>query len=267
MRIGIFTLIVITLIWSVYIQRGISGGEMVATTQPASAPSPSPSPSSSPGPRMQMFAPAATVSELQDELKRLDEFEKQGAFEINLVSSDRTSGTLEIFFNPSDQRTMPELHGIDLAVLNLPDDVITQIVIAVLSNQSKAGELEGVEVKQIGATAKYEVVKDYTYQANNYKITAPKGFVYDRATIPRVFWAIIDKDSLSNVAPLFHDLLYSKGGKLPENQVVPYRTFTREEADNLLLELMTKCGVTYLRRNLAYRAVRGFAGSHWNGKP
>ena len=67
--------------------------------------------------------------------------------------------------------------------------------------------------------------------------------MYDRASIPRIFWLIIDKDSLSNVAPLFHDLLYRYGGRLPPNLVSPYREFSREDTDKLFYDLMVKCGV------------------------
>ena len=119
---------------------------------------------------------------------------------------------------------------------------------------------------QVGATVDYDVVDDYVYDGGTYKITAWKGFRYDRASIPRIFWVIIDKDSLSNVAPLFHDLLYRHGGELPQERVTPYRTFSRLETDNLFRELMGKCGVGAVRRELAYRAVRNFSGFAWNGK-
>ena len=111
----------------------------------------------------------------------------------------------------------------------------------------------------------YEVVEDYTYKSGTYSITVPKGFIYDRASIPRVFWVLIDKDSLSNVAPLFHDYLYRNGGELPANQVSPYRKFSREETDELFLELMTKCGVNKWRREAAYQAVRRGAMLAWKG--
>jgi hypothetical protein len=116
---------------------------------------------------------------------------------------------------------------------------------------------------QVGATADYDVAEDYIYDSGTYKITAWKGFRYDRASIPRIFWVIIDKDSLSNVAPLFHDLLYRHGGVLPADRVTPYRKFSRVEVDNLFRELMGKCGVSPLRRELAYRAVRNFSGFAW----
>ncbi len=117
---------------------------------------------------------------------------------------------------------------------------------------------------QIGASKDYQVVEDYTYRADNkYNITVLSGFIYDRASIPRIFWVIISQDDLSNVAPVFHDLLYRNGGVLPISQVSPYRTFEREDVDNLFLELAKKCGVSPLKANIAYQVVRKFGGPSW----
>lgn len=157
----------------------------------------------------------------------------------------------------------PQTISINLSVLDIPDTLITQTIVSIFTKENAVGELAGVKVRQVGASANYEVVEDYTYQYGAYKITVPKGFVYDRASIPRIFWVLVDKDSLSNVAPLFHDFLYRNGGRPPQNLVLPYRTFTREDTDNLFFELMTKCGVDNWRRKAAYEAVRNFSGFAW----
>jgi hypothetical protein len=158
-----------------------------------------------------------------------------------------------------------ETFSFDLSILDIPDTLITQTIVSVFTKTNALGELAGVKVRQLGATANYEVIEDYTYQYGPYKITVPSGFVYDRASIPRIFWVLMDKDSLSNVAPLFHDFLYRNGGKPPKNLVFPYHTFTREDTDNLFFELMTKCGVETWRRQAAYKAVRNFSGFAWQG--
>lgn len=155
------------------------------------------------------------------------------------------------------------LLSIDLSKIDVPDEYINAKIAAAFSTPSESGACPGVKVMQIGAGVNYEVVEDYIYNSGAYSLTVFKGFTYDRASIPRIFWVIIDKDSLSNVPPLLHDLLYRHGGVLPTNQVSPYRKFSRKDTDDLFLELMTKCGVTPWRRELAYQAVRKFAGSAW----
>jgi hypothetical protein len=94
-------------------------------------------------------------------------------------------------------------------------------------------------------------------------VTAKKGFQFDRASIPRIFWVIISKDDLSNVPPLFHDLLYRFGGKLPKDCVSPFTEFTRNEADYLFYHLMERSGVTSWRLQVAYQTVRQFSSFAW----
>lgn len=157
------------------------------------------------------------------------------------------------------------LLDLDLSKINVPDEYI-EAKMAKAFEAPMCGTIPGVIVSQIGAGVDYVVVKDYTYDAGPYKLVVRNGFIYDRASIPRIFWVLIDKDSLGNVAPLVHDLLYRSGGVLPEGQVSPYRKFSRKETDDLFLEVMTKCGVAEWRRVAAYQAVRRFAGRAWQAK-
>lgn len=219
--------------------------------------------------------PPSPIQQLEDVL---DQYKTEQSVDVSATGDNETSGKLTLKFDRGLTAVaataggghldplLPEPYEFDLSILSIPDTLITQIVIAVFSKENPAGSLPGVKVMQIGSSDEYEVVDDYTYQFRDYKITVPKGFRYDRASIPRIFWVVIDKDSLSNVAPLFHDLLYRYGGKLAQNQVSPYKVFTRDDADELFLELMTKCGVMPLRRETAYKIVRAFAKSHWNGQ-
>jgi hypothetical protein len=164
-----------------------------------------------------------------------------------------------------------ELLNVNLNDVDIPDEYIQDKIQTAIDNRDQAGALPGVKLSQIGASALYQVEEDYTYvtkslDATDHTLTAVKGFKYDRSSVPRVFWLVIDKDSLSNVPPLFHDLLYQNGGVLPPNQIVPFRTVTREEADNLFFELMIKSGVKRWRCVMAYQAVRKFSAFAWQTK-
>ena len=213
-------------------------------------------------------APGWRVS--QRDFGRIDSYAKENRSKIDVkISGDlESTGTLKVKVerDAESSNLVKQEYLFDLSIIigSVPDSIINQIMSAILLRRSSVGQLEGVKVKQRGSSPYYEVVDDYTYDFGNHKITVPKGFVYDRASIPRVFWLLVDKDSLSNVAPLFHDLLYKYGGRLQANLVSPYRTFNREETDKLFLELMTKCGVDEWRRAAAYEAVRNFSGSYWN---
>lgn len=239
-------------------------------------------------------ARASTVSrvgmrKLESDLNKIDIASRgnDNNVEVDIKGHDESTGTMKIRVlrqpsipdstgggEPTAERTArvsdgahdllnPQMISIDLSLLDIPDTLITQTIVSIFTKEDAVGELAGVKVRQVGASANYEVVEDYTYQYGPYKITVPKGFVYDRASIPRIFWVLMDKDSLSNVAPLFHDFLYRNGGRPARNLVLPYRTFTREDTDNLFFELMTKCGVETWRRKAAYEAVRNFSGFAW----
>ena len=206
---------------------------------------------------------ATTVQALQAKFKQLDK--KAETAEVRMTGETESSAKLTIktggdgFGAASNEVT----YEFDLGLVVVPEDLILDIIKAIFLKGNSQGSLAGVAVQQIDSSANYQVVNDYTYRGKNYSITVPKGFIYDRASVPSIFWIIIDKDSLSNVAPLFHDFLYRHGGRLPQNLVTPYRTFTREDTDDLFHELMTKCGVNPWRRLAAYRAVRQFSKKHW----
>ena len=219
------------------------------------------------------------LSKLEARLKQIEE--ESGSVKVKVTGDKESSGNVNISVEreASAGTTATDLGGekkkavtkketllnIDLSKLNIPDEYINEKIAAVFSTRTMCGTIPGVKLSQVGVSVDYEVLEDYTYDSGSYKITVFKGFVYDRASIPRIFWVLIDKDSLGNVAPLFHDLLYRHGGVLARNQLSPYRKFSRKETDDLFLELAAKCGVSKLRRELAYEAVRQFGWVAWKG--
>ena len=89
------------------------------------------------------------------------------------------------------------------------------------------------------------LTETYTYQSEGFRIIIKEGFEFDLASVPRAFWWAISPFDLSITAPLIHDFLYIHRGKPPQGTVVPFRTFTRLEADRL-----------FDRRDPAQRAQR-----------
>ena len=155
---------------------------------------------------------------------------------------------------------------INLNELDVPDEYIDEKVNAALL-VGKCGQLPGAVITQVDVTRNYELVKNYSYDADGHTIHVLVPFVYDRASIPRGLWVFLDKDSLGNVAPLIHDLLYREGGVLPQNQVTPYRRFSREDSDKIFRDILKKCGVSKVKREAAYLAVRSpLAASAWKPK-
>lgn len=109
-----------------------------------------------------------------------------------------------------------------------------------------------------GKTSRYELLEDVTYVTTVWskvdRITIPKGFIFDGASIPKIFWILVwspwDTDILW--AALVHDYLYSKRYK------------NRKYCDDVLLEWMVNSGASKHKRFLIYWAVRLFWWSHYN---
>jgi hypothetical protein len=180
--------------------------------------------------------------------------------------------------------------SLDIAEFQPSDDEV-QDRSRLLLKSHKVGTMAPVALRQVDATYKYILTEEYPLEIRHEHlkrplseeerddllrrspgattvpsltvITAKPGFEFDRASIPKQVMFIIDKDELSNVPPLFHDLLYRYGGVLPNDQVHPYTKFTREEADNLFDYLMQQCGVKAWKRMAAVAMVRKFGAGSW----
>lgn len=130
----------------------------------------------------------------------------------------------------------------------------------------------GVPVPKVSYDGdEWVLADDCTYAANDgFIITAKGGFKTDLASIPRILWPLIASFELSLPASIFHDLIYRWGGRvaLPDGEVSPDdKIFSRQEADDLFLELMTRGKDVFWKRNLAYLAVHWFGESSWHERP
>ena len=142
------------------------------------------------------------IQELEASFQEIDERDAFAPVDADFLGPSESSSYLRIS-TPTEGRAMGAAAGggggflleVDLKDVDISDDYIKAKLQASIAN--KFADLPGVKVMQIGATADYEVVEDYTYDTSEYSITALKGFRYDRASIPRNFWVIISKDDLS----------------------------------------------------------------------
>lgn len=198
-----------------------------------------------------------------------DSLSVSGSFDVRRISGQMRSPFEE--FEP--------VMEIDLDGVEISDEFVARRMTLNLDPE-RAGRLADVKLRGFGSTGVYEVVEDYSYDIDYASIgrrpeagarstshlctiTVKKGFQFDRATIPRMFWVLISKDDLSNVAPLYHDLLYRFTDVLPRQWVTPYTTFTRKEADHLFFNMMEVSGVTLWRLHVAYQIVCYFSSFAW----
>jgi hypothetical protein len=87
-------------------------------------------------------------------------------------------------------------------------------------------------------------------------ITVPPGQETDGASIPHVFWSILEPFGPWFPAAVIHDYLYS-----PAND-----DFDRWESDYIFKEAMFNLGVPWHKREVIYNAVRLFGWRAFNAK-
>jgi len=109
---------------------------------------------------------------------------------------------------------------------------------------------------------KIQEINDKEYQVTqNYRATLPnndiirvkKGFVYDGASIPRLFWSLIGSPftGTHTRAAFIHDALYA--GEI----------YDRKTCDWIFLQILQQHGCSWIKRNILYFAVRTFGGFVW----
>lgn len=119
---------------------------------------------------------------------------------------------------------------------------------------------------------------EWEYNDREYRLSIPKGYIYDGASIPRWAWSIlgIGRDGLHRAASLVHDYLYYYDGKMPVGSlsvkekdnwtpVLWPRPFTRKQADKMFCRILreTEPPVKPWKRKVMFWAVRLFGWQYW----
>lgn len=100
----------------------------------------------------------------------------------------------------------------------------------------------------------YRVIRKYrAVLPNNDTIEVKAGFVYDGASIPRLFWSLIGSPftGTHTRAAFIHDALYAG------------ECYDRKTCDWLFLQILQQHKCAFLKRNTLYFAVRIFGGFVW----
>lgn len=103
---------------------------------------------------------------------------------------------------------------------------------------------------------KWELLEDYTHDIKygwmNFTITIPKGFIFDWASIPRIFYIIGTPMSTDTIVPaLIHDYLYR------------IQATSRSFADMFFFQIMKETDVSFIKRVLYYVWVRIWGWIAW----
>ena len=101
----------------------------------------------------------------------------------------------------------------------------------------------------------FQLIREFEYHSKcGIVVTVPVDFVTDFASVPPIFYSLVPPIGDTNIATLVHDFLYSTQCPID---------LSRKKADEIFLEIMVDRGVSKIKRNLMYRAVRVFGGPYW----
>lgn len=102
-----------------------------------------------------------------------------------------------------------------------------------------------------------QLLAPFSFQSDRLKrtFTAPVGFQTDYCSVPRVPLAYDMLGNRARMSGTIHDWLYSS------------HETTREEADQVLHEMLLIDGVSECEAGQFYLAVRMFGASHWGPDP
>lgn len=106
------------------------------------------------------------------------------------------------------------------------------------------------------------------------RIEIKKGFRWDGASVPKVFWRLgFTPDGPHRAAALVHDLLYIYKGKLPESMFLARYAevdwhsqsggFNRRDADRMFGKLMKEAQIPSFYRAVMFWFVRIFGWMYW----
>ena len=101
-----------------------------------------------------------------------------------------------------------------------------------------------MELKTVteGYEGKERTLEDFTAHG----ITVPRGFLFDGASAPRIFWSVIPPMFKTKKAAVIHDWL-CKNAKGPKDRLY---------ADKLFYEMVMEAGLSKTRAKLGYWGVR-----------
>lgn len=99
---------------------------------------------------------------------------------------------------------------------------------------------------------KMRLLEDYSFSIDGERFTINAGFVFDGASIPRLFYRIETPINAKYLeAFLEHDACYT------------FHLVGRKKADKHLYERLRELGMGWTKAKLIYRAVRLFGESHF----
>ena len=121
----------------------------------------------------------------------------------------------------------------------------------------------------LSATRKWEVMEDWHYTYGLYTILIPKGFIFDGASIPKIFRNLLSPTGILLIPGLLHDFAYKYNYLLYQDQQLKlinkiYGGFSQGFFDQIFLDVAKQVNGMHKIDKLAYYALRLGGKKAWN---
>ena len=116
------------------------------------------------------------------------------------------------------------------------------------------------------SSRKWEVVEPYYFYIPwlNQTVLIPKGFIFDGASIPKLFWPLLSPTGLLFIPGLFHDYGYKYNYWLDEYHTKIFIGKGQEFFDTQFGKLGVYINDMPVLDKIAFVALRGFGKFAWN---
>lgn len=113
---------------------------------------------------------------------------------------------------------------------------------------------------------KWKIAKNYTLRINDKCILIPLGFEMDFASIPRIFWPILDPTGPLLVASIIHDFGYMYEGLivLHDDNSISFESMSKIEIDEIFGLITKKINEMTEFAWISEMAVKCFGFSAWD---
>lgn len=122
------------------------------------------------------------------------------------------------------------------------------------------------KVKHAFSRRQWVMDHDYTLYLPwlNTTILIPKGFIFDGASVPRVFWPILDPVGILLIGSIFHDFGYVYGFLLDENHNRVFNNASRAFVDRQIRDINTYINGVFILNEIAWLVLRVFGIFAWS---
>jgi len=116
------------------------------------------------------------------------------------------------------------------------------------------------------SSRKWEVIDDYYFEIPwlNIIVKIPKGFIFDGASIPKLFWPLLSPTGLLFIPGLFHDYGYKYNKWLDSEGNGIFVNAGQKFFDDQFRKLGVYINDMPILDKIAFVALRGFGWMAWN---